>query len=76
VWEAKDVARIPTAALTRDGDAWSVYVVESGRAVTRRVQIGERSDEDAQLLAGLKPGDRVVVYPGDRVVSGARVEVR
>ena len=73
VFEADDVLTVPVGALFRTGADWSVFVVEDGAARRRAVRIGRRSEERAQILEGLRPGDRVVLYPGDRVEEGTPV---
>ena len=73
VWEAPDVVRVPGSALFRRGDAWHVFVVERGTARLRRVEVGHRGSFEAELLAGLEPGERVVLHPSDRVQDGVRV---
>lgn len=75
-WEADDVVRAPFSALFRDGDAWGAFVLEEGRARLRRVEIGHENGLHAEVLSGLRPGERVVVYPSDRVADGVRVEER
>jgi HlyD family secretion protein len=72
-WAADDVVRVPTSALFRDGAVWGVFVVEAGRARRRVVEIGRRSASDAQVVRGLVPGDRVILFPSDRIADGARV---
>lgn len=44
-----------------------------GRAEVREVQLLRRSGRLAAIASGLTPGEIVIVYPGDRVSSGARV---
>ncbi|HJV28830.1 MAG TPA: HlyD family efflux transporter periplasmic adaptor subunit [Aromatoleum sp.] len=73
VWEDKDVLQIPASALFRDGDGWAAFVVEEGRAVKRSVEPGQRNGLSAQVLSGVKEGERVVVHPDDRLRDGARV---
>jgi HlyD family secretion protein len=73
VWEAPDVLRVPGSALFRRGDAWHVFVVERGTARLRPVEVGHRGSFEAELLAGLEPGERVVLHPSDRVQDGVRV---
>jgi membrane fusion protein, macrolide-specific efflux system len=55
---------IPLAALGergRNGD-YTVHIVDAeGRAVPRKVRIGMRSQIDAQVLSGLREGERVVI---------------
>jgi HlyD family secretion protein len=72
-WEADAVAQVPYSALFRDGEAWAVFAVVDGRAALRRVKIGHENGVAAEVLSGLSVGARVVVYPSDRVVDGARL---
>jgi HlyD family secretion protein len=75
-WEAGDVVRVPFAALFRDGESWAAFALEHGRARLRRVEVGHENGLHAEVLSGLRPGERVVVYPSDRVADGARIEER
>lgn len=76
VWEDDDVLLVPTAALFRQANDWAVFVVEQNRARLRTVRLGQRNSDAAQLLEGLAEGERVIVYPGDRVQDGVAVQVR
>jgi HlyD family secretion protein len=73
VWEAPDVLRVPGSALFRRGEGWHVFVVEGNAARLRAVEVGHRGSFEAELLAGLEPGERVVLHPSDRVRDGVRV---
>lgn len=66
----------PLGALVRDQGAWAVFRIEDGKARLRRVQTGALTDTVAEVLKGLEPGDRLVVYPSDQVRDGAAVEPR
>jgi HlyD family secretion protein len=74
IYHQDNVLRVPTGALFRSDDHWSVYAVTAdGRARLTAVEIGQRSATDAELLKGLAAGDQVVVYPSDAVKDGSRV---
>jgi HlyD family secretion protein len=73
VWHGEDVLQIPSAALFRVGEAWSTFVVESGRAVRRTVSIGQQAGLDTQVLDGLQEGDEVIVHPGNTIEEGVAV---
>jgi HlyD family secretion protein len=76
VYRAEKALTVPTGALFRVGEQWSVYLMSpEHRARQVLVRIGHRNDRDAEVLAGLKEGDRVVVYPSDALRDGARVSV-
>ncbi len=72
-WESPSVLRMPTSAMFRAGDKWSVFVVESGRAVVRAIEVGKRNDAHVQLLGGASEGETVIVHPSDKVSAGVRV---
>jgi HlyD family secretion protein len=76
LWESDDVLRIPLSALYREGDEWRVFREDAGRAVATPVRIGHTNGLEAEVLAGLEPGQRIVVHPGDRVADGARISAR
>jgi HlyD family secretion protein len=76
IWSADEVLKIPASALFRTGEAWSVFVVEGGRAVRREVKVGHRSPDEAEILAGLEAGTELVRYPPSELESGARIAIR
>jgi HlyD family secretion protein len=66
--------KAPVAALFRDGDGWAVFVAEGDVARKRAVKTPRRNTTEALIEEGLRPGERVVVYPSDALRDGARVE--
>lgn len=80
-----DALRVPVSAVfpstrTPTGEdgarAMAVFVVDGGRARLRPIEVGGRNGEDAWIVSGLRVGERVIVYPGDAVTDGGRVEAR
>jgi len=74
VWESDKALKVPVSSLFRRGSNWSAYVVRSGRATLVPVSVGRTSGLETQVLEGLHEGDEVILYPGDRVKDGERVE--
>jgi HlyD family secretion protein len=72
----EDVLRVPAGAVFRQGDGWAAFRTEGGRLEEVRVVVGRRSQAEVEILEGLAEGDRVVVYPGDRVEDGVRFRAR
>jgi HlyD family secretion protein len=70
---AHDAVLVPLAALFRHAGGEAVYVVEGRRARLVPVTIGRRGDREAEVLAGLADGERVIAYPGDAVGDGTLV---
>jgi HlyD family secretion protein len=73
--ESADVLRVPAGATFERSGEEQVYVVVAGRAELRRIKLGRTNGRETEVLAGLMAGERVVVYPGDKVTIGTRVEV-
>jgi HlyD family secretion protein len=74
VWENAKVLKVPVSALFRRGATWAVYVVRDGRSVLVHVSAGRSSGTETQVLDGLQEGTEVILYPGDRVKEGQRVQ--
>lgn len=74
VWEADLTLKVPAGALFRRGQNWAAFVMHDGRAELRRVTAGRSSGSEMQILDGLKAGEEVILYPGDRVKAGQRVK--
>lgn len=73
IWSADDVVKVKGSSLFRVGDAWHVFVVENGRAREREVKLGQRNQDEAQIVSGLAVGTRVIRYPSNELEEGARV---
>ena len=74
IWSADNVVKVAGSSLFRVGDAWHVFAVEDGRAHEREVKVGQRNQDEAQILSGLSPGDMVVRYPGNQISDGVHIE--
>jgi HlyD family secretion protein len=74
VWESDNTLKLPAGGLFRRGQSWAAFVLANGRAELRRVQVGRSSGIEMQILEGLKDGEEVILYPGDRVKAGQRVK--
>jgi RND family efflux transporter MFP subunit len=62
------------AMLVRDGKTQLAIVGEDGRLAYRDVTIGRDSGATVEILAGVAPGERVVVNLARQVPAGASVE--
>ena len=49
------------------------YVLAGERVQMRPVKVGHSSGLETEILEGLREGDEVILYPGDRVKEGNRV---
>jgi len=67
---------VPTGALFREGAGFAVFVIEAGRVHKRPVDVPRRNNLAGLVAGGVRPGDKVVVFPGDTVRDGVRVSVR
>lgn len=72
-WENAAALRAPAGALFQRGGGWQTFAVDGTRAHLRGVKLGRGNGIETEVLDGLSEGDRVIVYPGDRVADGTRV---
>ena len=75
-WQSPSVLKVPLSALFRRGDDWNVFIAETDRASRRDVKIGHRSDLEAEVLDGLREGERVIVHPGNELTDASRIRIR
>ncbi|MBI4622050.1 MAG: HlyD family efflux transporter periplasmic adaptor subunit [Verrucomicrobia bacterium] len=74
IWENPNALRAPAGALFQRSATWQTFVIEGGRARLRKIRVGRGNGVETEILDGLSEGDRVVVYPGDKVTDGTRVK--
>lgn len=75
-WHSDDVLQVPTGALFRRGGDWMTFVFDDGRARQTKVEVTHNNGVAAEVRAGLKDGQRVLVHPPDAVVEGGAVKPR
>ena len=74
IWESDRVLKVPSSGLFRRATDWAAFVVRDGRAQLVPVKAGRSSGTEIQVREGLQEGDEVILYPGDRVKDGQRVQ--
>ena len=75
-WSSEKAVVLPVGALFRASEQWAVFLVTDGRARVRPLEIGHRNNRVAEVLSGVREGDRVVLHPSDRVRDGIAVAQR
>lgn len=77
LWQADKVLRVPVGALFRGSNgSWQVFVDDSGRARLRTLAIGHMNEDFAEVIDGLREGERVILNPSGRITEGTRVKPR
>ena len=64
---------VPASALTRFGQMERVFVVSAGRASLRLVRAGQPRGDRLEILAGLQPGETVILAPPGGLRDGQPV---
>ena len=68
---------IPLGAVVERGQLQGVYVVDQNRiAGLRYITLGKPQAGRVEVLAGLQPGDALILDPGDRDLGGKQIESR
>jgi RND family efflux transporter MFP subunit len=62
---AQPAVLVPTASIVTFAGIERVIAVEGGRSVEKRVRTGRRAGDRVEILEGLRPGESVVVEPGN-----------
>jgi HlyD family secretion protein len=73
VWEGANALKVPAGALFQRGDTWQTYMLDGSTARLRTVKAGHTNGLETEIIEGLREGDRVIVYPGDKIADGVHV---
>jgi HlyD family secretion protein len=73
IWEREDVVKIPSSALFRTADAWTVFVVQGGKAFRRDVVVGQRTPFEVEIISGLNEGAQVIIHPSNEFTEAGAV---
>jgi len=69
-------AYVPKGAIRTDGGASFVFRVKDGKVERRAVSLGMDRGTDVAILAGVTPGDSLVVKGPENLRDGDKVEIR
>ena len=73
----RDAVLLPRTAVLDRGQLQAVYAVSPQNVASLRfVTVGKASGDQVEVLSGIESGERIVVQPGDRELSGKRIEGR
>jgi HlyD family secretion protein len=73
IWENASALRAPAGGLFQRAGSWQAFALEGGRARVRTVRVGRSNGVESEVLEGLREGEELVVYPGDKVSDGTRI---
>jgi RND family efflux transporter MFP subunit len=70
------VAFIPKGAVRSESKAFFVFLVRDGKVERRAVSLGMDRGTDVAVLAGVSPGDSLVVKGPESLHDGEKIEIR
>ena len=74
--QAQPVTLVPKTAIRTEGDQSHAFVVTGDVVERRAVRTGGVDGDRLEVVAGLRPGETVIVSPPAELASGARVIVK
>ena len=76
VRESAKALSVPAIAVIPELGGKKIYVLEDGRAVSRSVETGIRTESRVEIVSGLSIGEQVIVSNVARLTGGVEVVVR
>jgi len=73
-WQSNNALKVSSGAIFRRGEQPAVFVLQGGKARLQNVKIGRSSGTETEIVDGLREGDELIIYPGDRINAGDRVK--
>lgn len=74
IWETASTLRAPAGALFQRAGSWHTYVSDGSRAYLKTVKVGRSNGVLTEITEGLSEGTSLILYPGDKVADGSRVQ--
>lgn len=71
----REVVLIPGAAVVPRGSEAFVFLIDEGKAVERKVKLGQRSNAEVEVLDGLDARARVVTAGQQKLRDGAAIDI-
>ncbi|MCK3777298.1 HlyD family efflux transporter periplasmic adaptor subunit [Ensifer sesbaniae] len=71
-----EILMLPLGALFRQGEEWAVFIADEGRARIHTVVVGHRNNLAVEIREGIRQGEKVVLYPSDRIRDGVAIVQR
>ncbi|MEB3280245.1 MAG: efflux RND transporter periplasmic adaptor subunit [Lyngbya sp.] len=79
IWnERSGTVIVPVNAITFQGDQRFVYIAEGGETLTAKkqeVELGLVQGDNAEVVSGLRPGQRLIVSGTQKLSDGAAIQV-
>jgi len=76
-WRGQGIIKVPAGATFRkDRTSWAVFVADGETARAREVERGQSNGIETEILAGLDPGEKVIVHPSDKIADGVKIRTR
>jgi len=74
LWSKADTVIVPDNTLFDLKNDKYVFVLEDGKAVLRKVEIGLEGEDFIEIKSGLKEGEKVIVSPDEDIKEGMAVK--
>ena len=71
-----DVMRLANRTYYVGKGEYELWVISDGVAQKRKVELGESSFEQAEVISGLKVGDRVIVSDMTKYKNNSKLKIR
>jgi len=63
------------SAILADNDKHSVFLIHENRVKATPITVGDTFGDMVEVLSGVRPGDRVVLSPLDKIKDGSRIKI-
>jgi len=74
--QQSDVLKIPHEAVIDVDDETYLFVIKDNKAVKRKVVLGLKNPNEAEVLRGVKEGEEIVLNPPLELKDGAALKIK
>jgi len=71
----ENVMTLPVRVLLKEGSGYFVFVVQDNKAVKKKVELGDRTEDKVEIISGIGVGMKVVSFGKENVKTGSFVKI-
>ncbi|MDH2454868.1 efflux RND transporter periplasmic adaptor subunit (plasmid) [Priestia megaterium] len=71
----KNASSLPIEAIVDKNGSKYVYILSNGKAIMKKVKVGETTDKHIEILSGISSKQQIILNPSNQITDGTEVNI-
>ncbi|MGG1368367.1 efflux RND transporter periplasmic adaptor subunit [Priestia megaterium] len=71
----KNASSLPIEAIVDKNGSKYVYILSNGKAIMKKVKVGETTDKHVEILSGISSKQQIILNPSNQITNGTEVNI-